>query len=329
MITTAGLAAIAGGAWASSRLTQRSGSRGTTIAGLAVVLLASIIRAAVPGIPGMIVATVAVGTGIGILSTALVGAIRLTTLSPRAGSTIYTAGMVGGSILAGLLAAPLAAASGWRGAALALALPTLLGLAMFARTRHSDPPVSHHAGSRLPRGAWLLAMLFGLQAAIYQGLAQWGPDLLAEQGWSIVMAGSVVALVNVIALASNLVSSRLPLLARSSSALIIASSVLIAAGTLLTLTPTPLVGFVLTSIGLGVIFPALFAVALVVAPDPRMAAATAGLMNTVGFLIAAVTPLLLGITRDLTGTYRAPLLELVIVAIGLIVLGVGLRTRIR
>ena len=61
---------------------------------------------------------------------------------------------------------------------------------------------------------------------------------------------------------------------------------------------------------------------VVVADEPAAVAAMAGLQRGIGYTIAAVAPLLLGVLRDVTGGFEAGL-WLVAATAGLVVASVG------
>lgn len=174
LVGTAALLATAAGASAAGRVEARSGP-GATITRMLVVLLAAIVlRALAPGVAWLLAASVGAGLAIGVISALLPAWMFDAGLPARVGSASYTIGMVGGSILAGLAAAPLAAAlGGWRGAVLALGTVTALAAVAWLRrplvVSAARPRV---VGRSTRRIGLLLAVAFGLQAAVYQGLAQ-------------------------------------------------------------------------------------------------------------------------------------------------------------
>jgi CP family cyanate transporter-like MFS transporter len=322
LIATSALLATAAGATLTGRIVRRSGTADTVTLALATLVVAIVVRALAPSIPWLIAGSVLAGLAIGVSSSALPAWMASVKLPAALGSTTYTIGMIGGSILAGLLAAPLAQAlGGWRGAVAILGTLTVLSFgAWLARPRPAVGPGKVAARATAERGsaghaAVLIALAFGLQAAVYQGIAQWAPDLLGEEGWPAASAGAVVGLVNLIALVANVVAfanARRLGGARRQAAV---AALLIVAGTTLIAVARPIVpGIVVTSLGLGLIFPASFAVVLEIARDPAEASAIAGRMNALGFVIAAIAPLGLGVTRDLTGSYQLPMLELVALA---------------
>lgn len=133
-------------------------------------------------------------------------------------------------------------------------------------------------------------------------------------------AGAVVGLINAVALIANIAVFLAGHRAGAPRHLVVAASTLIAMGTaLIAFTSATIAGVIVTSLGFGIIFPTLFALVLLVARDQAEASSISARMNSVGFVIAALAPLALGATRDWSGSYALPLLELV--ALSAVLLG--------
>jgi MFS transporter, CP family, cyanate transporter len=75
---------------------------------------------------------------------------------------------------------------------------------------------------------------------------------------------------------------------------------------------------VLLGLGLGWIFPALFAYAADVARDAAMAGAISGFMLLGGYLLAAAGPIGLGLARDATGAFGVSFAVLALVGLCLV-----------
>jgi MFS transporter, CP family, cyanate transporter len=326
LIGTVALLATAAGASMAWLPVARLGPATAVGASLALIVIAGLARATAPGIAWLLAWSAVVGLAIGIVSTALLSWVHAVRMTPRIGSTVYTIGMLGGSILAGALAAPIAATSGsWRVSMVLLTGISLGSLCVWAgRPRAAGQAAMTGVGARWrrPSGFGLgLAIAFGLQAAVYQSLVLWGPDLLAEHGWPVDVAGAVVAVINLVALIMTMATFSAGRRAGRPEGQLVAATVLIVLGLVLVIVlGNPLIGITVVAMGLGIIFPALFAVALIHAADAGDAAATSGAMNSLGFAIAAIAPLALGIGRDMTGSYEAPLFELLSLALLLLLL---------
>jgi CP family cyanate transporter-like MFS transporter len=163
--------------------------------------------------------------------------------------------------------------------------------------------------------AWVLGLAFGLQALVYWGSSAWLPGVFIERGWSLVAAGGLVGLVNVSALAANLVVAARSDRVGHRPIQIVASAISVLASTLL-LVLFPELALVWTAtlgIGLGAIFPLLFAATVDLSSDGREAGSVAGFMLLIGYSLAALGPFGLGLARDVSGGFGTtiPLLSLV------------------
>ena len=162
---------------------------------------------------------------------------------------------------------------------------------------------------RLPgvAAAWLLVALFSLMASTYYGINAWLPDSYVEHGWSTGAAGSLLAALNLVAIpASFLVpwlsdrvgTRRAWLLAIATTFVVRVSGVV--------LVPAAAYAWV---IALGGASGGMFALVLTLPRDlehePGHVGALVGMMLGLGCTIGALSPLVLGAVRDLTGTFTA------------------------
>jgi CP family cyanate transporter-like MFS transporter len=177
-------------------------------------------------------------------------------------------------------------------------------------TRVEGPRAAPMLGAPL---AWSVSLFFAVQSmAFYCGLT-WLPTILRADGWSAATAGSLQALANGISFVPAFV---LPILAarmRHQTPILlglVTGAVVGAAGLLLAPGVAPLWMIVLGlaqggALGLGLILPVLRG------GDVRTVAALTGMTLSIGYLIAAAGPWLLGLARDVSGSWTVPLLLLV------------------
>jgi CP family cyanate transporter-like MFS transporter len=163
-------------------------------------------------------------------------------------------------------------------------------------------------------------VVFALQSVVYYGLVAWMPDAFQERGWSDDAAGALLAVMSIAALPSGLL---LPFFAdrlgsRRQWLGLAACSILIATIGVAGLPRGGFVWAVLAGMGIGAIFPLTLTLPLDMAHEPAEAGAVAGLMLGAGYTLAATAPLVLGATRDLTGSFATGLWLLVGVAAALL-----------
>jgi CP family cyanate transporter-like MFS transporter len=301
---------------AGPRIAARFGPRVAFAGCLAVIAVAGLLRAYAPGLPVLLVLTIAIGIGIGaagaIPSMVVAGRIPW---RPALGTGAYAAGIVTGSTVAAAVAVPLAGGDDWRRALLVVSAASCLAVAAWLVLVSPDarrPAVDRVPASRIPwrnRTGWLLVFLFGMQSVLYYGAVAWLPNVYVEHGWSAAAAGSLVALLNGIGLITTigvpLVADRLggrrwQLVASSSAALIALIGI--------ALVPDPAYLWVTL----------LLTLPIDVTDDPRTVGAVAALMLLGGYILSSLGPLVLGAARDVTGDFTASLWLLVVGAVTLV-----------
>ena len=211
-----GLAALGSGLrYASLALAQRGLLRGEVEAAalfahlglyvgpaVALIGLAGICRAFVPGLTGILIMTLLIGVGMGIGNTLMVVAVKERFADhPLMVTSVYAMGFQISSGVSAALAVPIALwLGGWQSTMLVYSAFTLVVLvAWLALTRgvsHNREIVSF---PRLPlhRGVvWLLAVQFGLMGTLYYGINTWVPAAYVEHGSSLEYAGWLGALYN-------------------------------------------------------------------------------------------------------------------------------------
>jgi MFS transporter, CP family, cyanate transporter len=207
--------------------------------------------------------------------------------------------------------------SGWRGGLGLWAIPSCLALAVWlprARRRRAADASYHvpwRAVTRHPT-AWAVAVFFGLQAMSFYAVLAWLPTLLREHGVDADAAGLLLAVEAAIqapvALAVPLLVGRL----RSSAAWVVGAAVLVVVGLsgLITQGISPLVSVVVLGIGQGTSFALALNFFVLRAASPLTTAALAAMAQSVGYVITAMGPLVVGALRDLTGGWTVPVVTL-------------------
>jgi MFS transporter, CP family, cyanate transporter len=306
-------------------LATRVGTRwaiGMCLAGIAAFGLA---RAAAPGAPLVLALTFPIGVGMGLAGALVPVAVKEHfARRPAFASGVYTTGLHTGAALSSALAVPVAAAwGGWRTMLAAVSACTMLSFAAWMVLTPTGPRPAAEGPPRLPWGrrlVWGLVAVFALQSIVYYGLVAWMPDAFQERGWSDDSAGALVAVMSIAALPSGLL---LPFFAdrlgsRRQWLGLAAGSILIATIGVAGLPGGGFVWAVLAGLGIGAIFPLTITLPLDMAHEPADAGAVAGLMLGAGYTLAAAAPLVLGATRDLTGSFATGLWLLVGVAAALL-----------
>lgn len=298
-----------------SRLASRFGTRQALGGALLAIVVLGLVRAAVPAFPLVLGATFGIGIAIGIAGPvpSIVVSQRLPQ-RPALGTGAYAGGIVLGSTLAAAVAVPLAVNGGWRASLAIVSLASAASLAAWlVLVPRREPAVplprrAHGLPWRRP-AAWLLVAVFGLQSVLFYGVVSWVPNAFVERGWDAATAGGLVAAFNGVGLATTigvpLVADRF---ARRRPALTAASAVATVAAALLVLAPD--LGYLWISVlglALGAVFPLALTLPLDVTDDPGRVGSVAALMLLGGYVVSSAGPLILGIARDVSGTFTASL----------------------
>jgi MFS transporter, CP family, cyanate transporter len=245
---------------------------------------------------------------------------------------VYTSAINVGTMTVTLATAPLATGIGWQGALVVwagfgvVALAVWLGLHGIrgALVPHPAPREVRERGSRTVLRAastWLLAIAFAGQAFSFYGITAWLPSLLSSQGFGGTEAGAISAVFQLGGIAGALA---VPLLTTRVS--IAAGLVAVAAGWLtipLGFLFAPqlwllwcIVGGVAQGGGLTVVFIAITALG----GGDHAVAGRSGIVQGVGYALAACGPVVLGAIHEATGAWTVPLL---VVLVAVVLFGVA------
>jgi MFS transporter, CP family, cyanate transporter len=305
---------------AAAYLASRVGTRAGSAWSIGLIGVFGVARAVSPGVALLVLLTWPIGIGMGLAGALAPVAVKERfSERPATPTGVYTTGIQIGSASSAALAVPIAGwLGGWRASlivfslATCLLVPTWLGL-----TRHEAP--HERPLARPPRlpwrsgTAWLLVALFALMASTYYGINAWLPDAYVERGWSVQRAGSLIALLNLVAIpgsflipwCSDRVGGRRPwLLAMSTSFLVGAAGFVLLPG-------AAYAWAFAVGLASGAMFALVMTLPLDVEHDVPRVGALVGMMLGLGYTIGAISPIVLGATRDATGTFTGSLWLLV------------------
>ncbi len=305
------------------------------------LLLASIaLRAFAQNVPSLMLGTAGVGAGIAIAGTLIGGFIKAEFPSRLAVVMgVYATALAVGSVGAAALTGPLAGnhAGGWR---FATGVWSLLGVGAFliwsmvgvraAKLNTSVDPPADSAPLPLNKGiAWAIAVFFGVNNLLFYAFLAWTVSIYRELGYSDVKAGLILATFAVASLLGNPVFGTLSR-SRDRRGWLAVASVLCCAGLVgLAMAPqyAPYLWVSLIAFGQA----GGFTLGMTLPLDNTDTVHETDVWNaftlTFGYLIAATGPILVGILRDRTGSFRVPILSLVVVGVFMLLLTVALRPR--
>ena len=295
-------------------------------------------RALMPDSATVLLATVGIGVGMGVVGPIFPMIVRHRAPShPAAGTGAYVAGLIIGGSLAAAIVVPLAEGlGGWRPAFAAISAAAsvsfvawlvLVGADAGARTRPAMPRLPWRNGT-----AWLFGLAFGTQSTLFYGAITWLASAYVERGWTAAQAAGLIALFNGIGLIASL---SVPVFAdrigTRRSQMTVAGILAVAGALGIVLTPGEPPGSLLAfgvvgllGIGIGAFFPLALTLPVDIARSPSEAASISALMLLVGYLLSSIAPVFLGLVRDATGDFDAVLWVLVGLAITMVPLALAL-----
>ena len=272
--------------------------------------------------------------------------------------TVYSVAMAASTFLPPLIAVPVADAAGWRVSlaewavfAVAAMIPWIV---LMLRDKAPAPtpaapreteapdetpqdrefesvtgpvvvaPADSRILSRLPRLplAWAMTFIFGVSASMAYVSFGWLPQVIADVGGvSAAEAGFLLGVFSVVALPCSLVVPGLTVRYAWATPVLLITSVVTGSIGLLGLVLAPhafLYGWVVLYGLTGIMFPMSLALLSIRARTHESAVALSGFVQSIGYGIAAVFPLLIGLLHETTGGWQVPLM----VVIGVLVVSI-------
>lgn len=319
LLTTIPILLMGLGALSARRLQRITGIAGGVWLGVALIGLACASRVGAQHAWLLLASACCAGVGIAMVQALLPGFVKAHFATRIGGAMgVYSTSIMGGAVLASVVAPFAAARWSWLAALAGWALPAALAaLAWPLASRGGDAlaggPVSGSGArpSRSPR-AWRLALFFGIATGAYTLVLAWQPPYYMRLGWSPTAAGSLLGGVTLAEVVAGLTISatidrlpdRRPALHAAIASLFVGLLVMLAAPDALALPAALLLGA-----GIGALFPLSLIVTVDHAATPADAASLTGFVQGVGYLIAGLFPFAAGIVRqqlaDLTPAWIA------------------------
>jgi MFS transporter, CP family, cyanate transporter len=310
-------------------LNRRYGEEMILLVALILLTAGLLLRGVAPGVmlfPG----TALAASAIAVLNV-LLSSMAKRRWPERAGLLIgiYLTTLSVGAILSSLLSVPLYRSSGSMQLALGVwALPAALAALLWLpqlgyRTVGRAPAAADgtvapaRVGVKVYRYAltWQVTAFMGLQSLLYYAALSWLPTIFQDRGDSAVTSGNLLALMGVGNLATSLL---VPVLAHrrpSQRGLVVPSLIGTAAGLAgslwAPLGSAPFWVLVLgvsqgSCLGLAIFF------MLARAPNADVAASLSAFAQSVGYLVASVGPLVVGLLHSATGSWNLPVILLLV-----------------
>lgn len=306
--------------------TKRFGLAKTLLASMALLTLGIIIRST-DGVFGLYLGTVILGVAIA-FGNVLIPAITKNNFPNRAGlvTSLHSASMSFGAALAAGLSVPLARDLnlGWRGSlsvwailsamAFFIWIPQIKKIKDTTTKRSLREAMKNLSGSRL---VWQIAIYMGLQSLAFYVILAWLPSILMDAGYDAEFGGWMLSLSQASGILGALI---VPVWAasRKDQRLVISLLILFEVISLIGLMLPGIVPISIWVSILGFVLGGTFGLALLLivlrAPDSQTAAELSGLVQSIGYFLAAIGPFIVGLIQDLTQDWIYSLGLLVLVA---------------
>lgn len=331
LLTTLPLLAFALISPLAAGVARRFGIERSLGAAMVLICLGIAIRS-LPSAQLLFVGTAIIGCGIALGNVLLPGLIKRDFAGHVAKMTgAYSLTMGAAAALGSAAIVPLAqSGAGWHGALLMLMLFPLLALLLWLpRLRTGAPATITNASALHSRGiwrsplAWQVTLFLGINSLIYYIVIGWLPSILMTLGYSEAQAGSLHGILQLATAAPGLLVPLVLHRLKDQRAIAALVSLLCSAGALgLWLLPqyaalwTVVFGFGSgATMILGLTFIGLRA------SSAHQAAALSGMAQSVGYLLAACGPPLMGKIHDASGDWHIPLLICALLSVVMAVCG--------
>ena len=318
-------------------LVRRFGVR-PTIAGALALLLVGLLVRLLPGLGFLFVGTAIAGTAIAVANVLLPVLVRRN-FPDRVGlvTGIYSTALIGFAALAAGVSVPVANAfgGGWRPGLAVWAIPAAIALAVWAPqlARRRDPARSaagdQVAGARSllhDRVAWAVTIFFAIQSAGFYATLAWLPSVFHSHGASTSRAGLLLSIALIAGLVPALAVPTFAARTRDQRAFVCVFVAIIATGwigVIVAPMSVPYLWVVLLGFGQNAAFPLALTLIVLRGGTVTSTAGLSTLVQTVGYVIAAMAPFAIGAVHDVTGSWTPALFVLLALLVPQLIVGLA------
>ena len=335
LLTSLPLIAFAAVSPIAPRIANRMGTERGLMAGLLVLFLGILIRS-IAWIPMLYTGMFMIGSGIAMLNVLLPSLIKQfypDKAGPMTG--IYTTSMSLFAAMGSGFSVPLAQQTGfgWQWSLLAWGILTLLGIAVWGfvlkqRPGNDAPVVYEPSGIRMLKSAvaWQVTIYMGLQSLIFYVTVSWLADILVYNGFTSASAGWYVAYMQFVSLPANFFTAVIAGRMRNQGLLVMGFGLSGLTGFVILLGSPGVLGTTVAVTFIGVMTGASISLALTLlvlrSTTPGESAELSGMAQSIGYFLAAMGPLSIGLLFDVTGSWEEPIVTVIVLT--LIMMGFGL-----
>lgn len=280
-------------------------------------------------LPGLFIGTMVIGIGITMLNV-LLPSVIVTNAPNKIGfyTTLYTSSMGLGTALFSAVAVPITQGTSWQLFVMVLTIILILILLVWfpnAKTNHYLPTIDSKTESvrlwQVP-AAWILLIFSGVQSFLFYTGMTWLPTMAIAVGVKQTTAGTLSGFYTLIGLPFSMV---LPIILeklqrKQRQWLMGIFSLSGFLGVLLLLFPQKTLGYwllvnCLIGIAVGAMFPYLMTTLSLKTTTPQRTAQLSGMVQTGGYLLAAVGPILFGYSEQIFHSWTPGVVLLLLVTL--------------
>lgn len=245
---------------------------------------------------------------------------------------LYTTVMnVGAAISSGIIYPLVQFTQSWNHALVLWSLPALAAIFLWISQIHSHSFSSENIVTSSSRNkvwtspnAWYLTLFMGLQSMSFYVVVTWLPTTLLDKNIEVTLAGWMVSVMQIIGLPATFIAPVLAGRMKNQRGIMVIIAVLVLLGFLFLWFDSQILlslAIICLGIGLGASISIVLTVIPLRAVDTQQAAELSGMVQSLGYLLAAVGPFLIGFLHDLTHSWEVPILTMTLCSLALGVSG--------
>ncbi len=320
------------------RLGKKFTNEWAMVFGLAILVIGMGIRS-ISFALFLFVGTLFVGLGIAISNVLLPGVVKDKFPTKVALMTsVYSTTMGTFAAISSGLSIPFAEGLGWgwQPALFVWVVPAILAMIIWTYLAKKNQSVNgvemKHIGARdgqIWRSplAWQVALFMGFQSSLFYVTISWLPEILHSNGVSIATAGWMLSFTQIIGMPASFL---VPVIAgrfKSQRGIVLVLGLFAISGFSGLLLNISNVMIIVSITFIGITLGGSFALALtflgIRARNAQHAAELSGMAQSIGYSLAAIGPVCIGLLYDVTNAWKVPLIVLIIISILVILFGIG------
>jgi len=313
-------------------ISQRLGNEITIAVALLILFIGSYLR--IFNIPTLFIGTIMVGMGITFINVLLPAIV--TELAPnKIGmmTSIYTFSLALFSSIGAGFSAPLAKATSWQFAIQVLSFLILTTFILWLpnlRTAKFPSKKATNVEKINPwcnQSAWLIAIYFGLSSLAFYTLVAWLPTIAIESGISETHASLLAGLFQLVSIIPPFIIPTLAVKMTNRSPIIIISAITTILGVVALLFSINSISyFIAINAVLGIATSTTFTLTMTLfglkTKTTTQTAKLSGMVQAIGYLLAAIGPILTGTLKNITGSWYISEIFLILVIIIFMMAGI-------